>query len=96
MEISRGGLVLFLLFSQLYFNVVAETTQEQELDRITLLPGQPPVKFSQFSGYVTVDEQQGRALFYWLTETTSNSLHKPLVLWLNGGQLVMSVSILHL
>lgn len=78
--------MFFVLFSQVIFNVAAViSTKEQELDRITSLPGQPPVKFSQFSGYVTVDEQQGRALFYWLTEATSNSVNKPLVLWLNGG-----------
>ncbi|GFQ00197.1 serine carboxypeptidase-like 22 [Phtheirospermum japonicum] len=61
-------------------------TKEQELDRITALPGQPCVKFSQFSGYVTVNQEHGRALFYWLTEAANNAHNKPLVLWLNGGQ----------
>lgn len=60
---------------------------ERELDRITALPGQPPVTFSQFSGYVTVNEEHGRALFYWLTEATTEPEKKPLVLWLNGGSL---------
>lgn len=61
--------------------------KQQELDRISALPGQPPVSFSQFSGYVTVNEHHGRALFYWLTEAATVSPHnKPLVLWLNGGQ----------
>ena len=59
--------------------------QLQEKDRITFLPGQPTVTFSQYSGYVTVNQQQGRALFYWLTEATSLPEKKPLVLWLNGG-----------
>lgn len=59
--------------------------EEEELDRITALPGQPPVTFSQFSGYVTVNEEHGRALFYWLTEAITEPQKKPLVLWLNGG-----------
>ncbi|GKC22278.1 serine carboxypeptidase II-2, partial [Tanacetum coccineum] len=35
--------------------------------------------------YVTVNEENGRALFYWLTEATQDPASKPLVLWLNGG-----------
>lgn len=57
-----------------------------EQDRIKSLPGQPPVSFAQFSGYVTVHEKNGRALFYWLTEATDDAARKPLVLWLNGGE----------
>nr|GMD30206.1 serine carboxypeptidase-like 27 [Ipomoea batatas] len=66
----------------------SKTTSDQERDRITYLPGQPlNTEFSQFSGYVTVNETAGRALFYWLTESpaSQNPLEKPLVLWLNGG-----------
>ncbi|XP_026397797.1 serine carboxypeptidase-like 34 [Papaver somniferum] len=56
--------------------------KEQQLaDRIVRLPGQPPVKFRQYAGYVTVDESHGKALFYWFFEV----FEKPLVLWLNGG-----------
>ncbi|CAN6450360.1 unnamed protein product [Victoria cruziana] len=68
--------------------VGAEATspeQQQEHDRIKSLPGQPPVGFSQYSGYITVDKKHGRALFYWLTEATVDPTSKPLVLWLNGG-----------
>ncbi|KAL0291217.1 UNVERIFIED_CONTAM: Serine carboxypeptidase-like 22 [Sesamum angustifolium] len=53
--------------------------KEQEMDRISKLPGQPPVGFSQFSGYVAVNDEDGRALFYWLTEATNNANTKPLV-----------------
>lgn len=89
----QGVLVPYLLITSLLvvFNgnivVVALSSKQQELDRITSLPGQPPVTFSQFSGYVTVNKEHGRALFYWLTEATIDPLNKPLVLWLNGGSL---------
>ncbi|OMO90861.1 Peptidase S10, serine carboxypeptidase [Corchorus olitorius] len=81
----------YLFFSSLFSNIIlaaAAVPKQQELDRISSLPGQPPVTFSQFSGYVTVNEKQGRALFYWLTEATSLPEKKPLVLWLNGGHYV--------
>ncbi|KAE9464309.1 hypothetical protein C3L33_03783, partial [Rhododendron williamsianum] len=61
------------------------STEEQERDRISALPGQPAVAFSQYSGYITVNEQHGRALFYWLTEATSHPQSRPLLLWLNGA-----------
>jgi serine carboxypeptidase-like clade 2 len=55
-------------------------------DRVEALPGQPAVAFTQYSGYVTVNRDRGRALFYWLTEAVGDAATKPLVLWLNGGQ----------
>ena len=46
-------------------------------DRVEALPGQPPVAFAQYSGYVTVNQTHGRALFYWFMNTvctaTNNS-----------------------
>ncbi|KAH8506725.1 hypothetical protein H0E87_013503 [Populus deltoides] len=54
-------------------------------DRIVRLPGQPPVSFQQFSGYITVDEKQHRSLFYYFVEAETSPASKPLVLWLNGG-----------
>ncbi|KAK7266562.1 hypothetical protein RIF29_19210 [Crotalaria pallida] len=65
---------------------------EEEADRILELPGQPKVSFQQFSGYVTVNQVAGRALFYWLTEAVQNPLTKPLVIWLNGGPGCSSVA----
>nr|XP_043629652.1 serine carboxypeptidase 1-like [Erigeron canadensis] len=57
-----------------------------QLDKIDALPGQPAgVNFNQYSGYVTVNQTAGRALFYYLVESPTDSSTKPLVLWLNGG-----------
>ncbi|XP_027918446.1 serine carboxypeptidase-like 31 [Vigna unguiculata] len=54
-------------------------------DLVTNLPGQPKVNFQHYAGYVTVNETNGRALFYWFYEAITNPEEKPLVLWLNGG-----------
>ncbi|TXG56910.1 hypothetical protein EZV62_018223 [Acer yangbiense] len=62
-----------------------ETWALQEADHVTWLPSQPPVNFRQYSGYVTVDEKQGKALFYWFFEATQKPQDKPLLLWLNGA-----------
>ena len=64
-----------------------EWREQRERDRIIRLPGQPRVEFEQFSGYVNVNERDGRALFYWLTQSTTNPSSKPLILWLNGGKI---------
>ena len=56
-----------------------------EDDRILGLPGQPNgVAFGMYAGYVTVDEQAGRALYYWFQEADQPEA-APLLLWLNGG-----------
>ncbi|CAM8902527.1 unnamed protein product [Rhodiola kirilowii] len=55
-------------------------------DLIHELPGQPPVGFRQYSGYVTPDHKnKQRALFYYFVEAQISPDSKPLVLWLNGG-----------
>ncbi|RLM93374.1 serine carboxypeptidase-like 33 isoform X1 [Panicum miliaceum] len=65
---------------------IAEQDDEQEGDRVGFLPGQPSrPAVSQFSGYVTVNENNGRALFYWFFEAQMSPAQKPLLLWLNGG-----------
>ncbi|KAK2646801.1 hypothetical protein Ddye_021996 [Dipteronia dyeriana] len=91
----KGQLVVYLLSSiviVLFLKSAALTTKEQEVDRITALPGQPPVTFSQFSGYVTVNQNHGRALFYWFTQASTTPPNKPLLLWLNGGPGCSSVA----
>lgn len=56
-----------------------------EEDLVVKLPGQPPVKFRQYAGYVDVDVKNGRSLFYYFVEAADDPHHKPLTLWLNGG-----------
>lgn len=55
------------------------------------LPGQPSgVLFKQYAGYVTVNELKGRNLFYYFAEAAEDPSSKPLLLWLNGGELILS------
>lgn len=64
----------------------SDPTAQQLLDRVSELPGQTfDVSFAHYSGYVTVNEEFGRALFYWFVEAVDEPSSKPLVLWLNGG-----------
>ncbi|XP_077249803.1 serine carboxypeptidase-like 42 [Tasmannia lanceolata] len=54
-------------------------------DLVLKLPGQPKVDFRQFAGYVDVDKEAGRSLFYYFVEAKGDADNKPLTLWLNGG-----------
>ena len=63
-------------------------------DWIKSLPGQPSVSFRQFGGYISIDELQNRSLFYYFVEAQTDPYSRPLVLWLNGGNL-WSLFLLH-
>ncbi|XP_058076011.1 serine carboxypeptidase-like 34 [Magnolia sinica] len=71
---------------QTHFELIDSwASSQQEADRVVRLPGQPPVKFQQYAGYVTIDEAHGKALFYWFFEAMNQPQSKPVLLWLNGG-----------
>ncbi|KZV27367.1 serine carboxypeptidase-like 45-like [Dorcoceras hygrometricum] len=65
--------------------LIAAAESHSEADKIVSLPGQPTVDFQQYSGYITIDEVQKRAFFYYFVEAETEPDSKPLVLWLNGG-----------
>lgn len=85
-----GGLLLLLVAAaapcaarelQASGNAVPDPT-----DLVDGLPGLgEKLGFGLHAGYVTVDEDHGRALFYIFAESTGNAAADPLVLWLNGG-----------
>jgi len=53
---------------------------------ITDLPGAPTgFNFSQYSGFINVDPELGKNLFFWFVESQGNPSTDPLLLWLNGG-----------
>lgn len=80
------GLIFALLLILFCASCSLGGSNEQEADRVAHLPGQPgSPSVSQFAGYVTVNEQHGRALFYWFFEAQAMPSEKPLLLWLNGG-----------
>jgi carboxypeptidase C (cathepsin A) len=61
-------------------------THHAEKDRIHGLPGlNYDPGFRQFAGYLTVDEDHGRHIFYWYVESQNDPENDPLVFWTNGG-----------
>jgi serine carboxypeptidase-like clade 2 len=66
-------------------NVLIPQEGSKEKDRIDRFRGHPPVNFSQYGGYVTVNQSAGRALFYYFAEAQQSKDTSPLLLWLNGG-----------
>ncbi|ELR20229.1 serine carboxypeptidase [Acanthamoeba castellanii str. Neff] len=54
---------------------------------VTSIPGYEgrDLPFRNYAGYITVDEDHGRKLFFWFAESQRNPASDPLVVWLNGG-----------
>lgn len=81
----------WILSAKLLFGIILMHTclkgveSRPTADEVVELPGQPPVTFKQFAGYISLDDAKPRSLFYYFVEAESDSSSKPLVLWLNGG-----------
>lgn len=73
------------VIATIIFFVTVGVNSFLEVDKISSLPQQPKVGFQQYAGYITVDEMQKRALFYYFVEAEVEPASKPVVLWLNGG-----------
>lgn len=78
-------------------SLIRPATERQSLEDVHLiekLPGAPAVPFAMRSGYITVDEKAGRALFFWFVEASvADPAAAPLTLWLNGGQELPVISL---
>ncbi|CAL5380144.1 unnamed protein product [Camellia sinensis] len=60
----------------------------KERDRIVRLPRQPNVEFTQYGGYVTLNESAGQAFCYYFIEAHGQQQFNhslPLLHWLNGA-----------
>ncbi|AEC06203.1 serine carboxypeptidase-like 43 [Arabidopsis thaliana] len=80
---SRAVVMAIMVLVTVQWLVFAEGYPEEDL--VARLPGQPNVGFRQFAGYVDVDSENGRSLFYYYVEAVKEPDTKPLTLWLNGG-----------
>ncbi|ONK68957.1 uncharacterized protein A4U43_C05F17800 [Asparagus officinalis] len=92
-KMRKSGSVLLLAFALVLASLASASSSScsedsaLEKDRVqTNLLGQDfNVEFAHYSGYVTIDEEAGRALFYWFFEAAEDPASKPLALWLTGG-----------
>ncbi|GLJ45105.1 hypothetical protein SUGI_0949530 [Cryptomeria japonica] len=85
MHIPRGQTCELRVTVSILALLFIKVLSAPESDVVNSLPGQPPVHFKQYAGYVTVDKRSDRALFYYFVEAETEPDLKPLVLWLNGG-----------
>ncbi|XP_042512779.1 serine carboxypeptidase-like 26 [Macadamia integrifolia] len=58
----------------------------KESDKISQLPGQPSdVILNHYGGYIIVNQNVGRSLYYYFVEAETDKDSKPLIIWFNGG-----------
>eukprot|EP01084_Bolivina_argentea_P099879 179470_1 len=77
--------MLSIVFLYLFHITFGSATPQSLHDEITNLPGQPPVSFKQYSGYITLNRSSNASMFYWYQECVLGTNKCPLFLWTNGG-----------
>jgi serine carboxypeptidase-like clade 1 len=81
-SIARYLITTIVIFQSLLFASAAPPIK----NKVTSLPGlREAVHFSQWTGYIPVNEAHGRYLFYWFVESQRSPADDPVVLWFTGG-----------
>ncbi|OIW01323.1 hypothetical protein TanjilG_10484 [Lupinus angustifolius] len=82
---NTNRMVYFLVLLQISLSIVL-TQSAPESSLVTQLPGfNGTLPSKHYAGYVTVDQNSERNLFYYFVASESNPSKDPVVLWLNGG-----------
>ena len=77
---------LLTLFLALVLPLIPLAVAAPEKHLVTHLPGfDSALPSKHYAGYITVDESNGRSLFYYLVLSERDPAIDPVVLWLNGG-----------
>ncbi|KAI3433559.1 hypothetical protein D9Q98_003370 [Chlorella vulgaris] len=64
----------------------AEVARRHRGDEIRSVPGfRGTLPTRHYAGYITVDEERGRHLYYYFVQSQHKPSKDPVVLWLNGG-----------
>jgi len=53
--------------------------------QVTSLPGYNGPQMTQYTGYINVNETEGKNFFYWFIESQNDPSTDPLVIWFQGG-----------
>ncbi|GMI70872.1 serine carboxypeptidase-like 20 [Hibiscus trionum] len=70
----------------LFCSLVVLTQSAPEGALVTQLPGfSGTFPSKHYSGYVNIDQNHGKNMFYYFVESERNPSEDPVVLWLNGG-----------
>ncbi|XP_059067508.1 serine carboxypeptidase-like 17 [Cryptomeria japonica] len=75
------GVVYFLLVGSL--QVAEQAPADAWVESFPGYIGSQP--YNIYTGYITVNETRGRALFYYFVESERNPSEDPVLLWLTGG-----------
>lgn len=79
-------LLKVLAFVTLLLGFLITTESAPQSALITKLPGfSGTFPSKHYSGYVTIDKEHGKNLWYYFVESEMNPSKDPVVLWLNGG-----------